>query len=148
MKNKTLATWLAFIGGPWGLHRFYLRGKKDWLAWLLTIPTTLGLYGMERAQRIGFEDPWCWMLIPLLGLTITTSSLTAIIYGLMNCAKWNRDFNPSTPLDNASGDTNWLTIGAVVLALFIGATVLLSSLAYSLHHFFEYQIVAGSKKSL
>ena len=24
MKNKTLATWLTFLGGPLGLHRFYL----------------------------------------------------------------------------------------------------------------------------
>ncbi|MFO1212089.1 MAG: NINE protein, partial [Paenacidovorax caeni] len=24
MKSKTLATWLAFLGGPLGLHRFYL----------------------------------------------------------------------------------------------------------------------------
>ena len=31
MKNKTLATWLAFVGGPLGLHRFYLKGLGDWL---------------------------------------------------------------------------------------------------------------------
>ncbi|MBP8224666.1 MAG: NINE protein, partial [Acidovorax sp.] len=24
MKNKTVAAWLAFVGGPLGLHRFYL----------------------------------------------------------------------------------------------------------------------------
>ena len=29
MKNKTLATWLTFFGGPLGLHRFYLRGFGD-----------------------------------------------------------------------------------------------------------------------
>ena len=29
MKNKTLATWLAFLGGPLGLHRFYLHGFGD-----------------------------------------------------------------------------------------------------------------------
>ena len=25
-KNKTVAAWLAFLGGPLGLHRFYLYG--------------------------------------------------------------------------------------------------------------------------
>ena len=37
-KNKTLATWLSFLGGPLGLHRFYLHGLGDWLGWLLPIP--------------------------------------------------------------------------------------------------------------
>ena len=42
MKNKTLAAWLAFLGGALGLHRFYLRGLGDTLGWLLPIPTALG----------------------------------------------------------------------------------------------------------
>ena len=31
MKNKTLAAWLTFLGGPLGLHRFYLHGPTDLL---------------------------------------------------------------------------------------------------------------------
>jgi TM2 domain-containing membrane protein YozV len=42
MKNKTVAAWLAFLGGPLGLHRFYLHGLGDMLGWLLPIPTALG----------------------------------------------------------------------------------------------------------
>jgi hypothetical protein len=42
MKNKTLAAWLAFLGGPLGLHRFYLHGLGDPWGWLLPIPTALG----------------------------------------------------------------------------------------------------------
>lgn len=53
MKNKTFAAWLAFIGGPLGLHRFYLHGLGDWLGWLLPIPTALGWYGIERVQQLG-----------------------------------------------------------------------------------------------
>ncbi|RYF61957.1 MAG: NINE protein, partial [Comamonadaceae bacterium] len=45
MKNKSVAAWLAFVGGPLGLHRFYLHGLGDWLGWLLPIPTALGVYG-------------------------------------------------------------------------------------------------------
>ena len=52
MKNKTIAAWLAFVGGPLGLHRFYLKGPGDMLGWLLPIPTALGLYGIERAGRL------------------------------------------------------------------------------------------------
>ena len=28
MRSKTLATWVAVLGGFFGLHRFYLRGLK------------------------------------------------------------------------------------------------------------------------
>ena len=33
LKNKTLAAWLAFIGGQLGLHRLYLYGLSDLWAW-------------------------------------------------------------------------------------------------------------------
>ena len=56
MKNKTLAAWLAFLGGPLGIHRFYLHGLGDWLGWLLPIPTALGLYGIRRARELGLDD--------------------------------------------------------------------------------------------
>ena len=38
-KNKTVATWLALLGGPLGLHRFYLHGLGDNLS--------------RRAQAVG-----------------------------------------------------------------------------------------------
>jgi TM2 domain-containing membrane protein YozV len=41
-KNKTLAVWLALLGGVLGLHRFYLRGLGDWVGWLHPIPAALG----------------------------------------------------------------------------------------------------------
>ena len=74
-KNKTLATWLTFLGGPLGLHRFYLKGFGDLLGWLLPIPTALGLYGIERVQQLGQDDHWSWLLIPLLGFTIAGCAL-------------------------------------------------------------------------
>ena len=79
MKNKTLAAWLAFLGGPLGLHRFYLHGLRDLWGWLLPIPTALGLYGIERVQKVGQDDVLSWWLIPLLGFTIAGCGLTAIV---------------------------------------------------------------------
>lgn len=140
MKNKTLAAWLAFLGGPFGLHRFYLYGTSDMLAWLLPIPTALGLYGLERAQRYGFDDPLSWVLIPLLGFTISGCALTAIVYALTATEKWNARFNPTASADAAAGQTQWVTVGAVVLSLLIGATVLMSSIVFSFQHYFEFQI--------
>ena len=147
MKNKTFAAWLAFLGGPLGLHRFYLHGPADLLGWALPIPTALGVYGMERVVKYGVDDQWSWVLIPLLGFTIAGCALTAIVYGLMAREKWNARFNRTAAEDAAPGGTNWFTILAVALSLLIGTTVLMASIAFSFQRYFEYQVEEGRKIS-
>lgn len=147
MKNKTLAAWLAFLCGPFGIHRFYLHGLGDTLGWLLPIPTALGIYGIERARMFGLDDGLSWLLIPLVGFTIAGCALTAIVYGLMTPEKWNARFNRDAPLDAAPGQTGWITIGAVVLALLFGTTVLMSSIVFSFQRYFEHQVEEGRKIS-
>lgn len=147
MKNKTLAAWLAFLGGPLGLHRFYLFGWGDLLGWLLPLPTALGIYGLERVQQFGVDDLWSWWLIPLLGFTVAACALNAIVYALMSAEQWNQRFNPGAAAEAAPGQTRWLTIGAVVLALLVGTTVLMSSIVFSFQRYFEYQIEQARKIS-
>ena len=147
LKNKTLAAWLTFVGGPLGLHRFYLRGLNDTLGWLLPIPTALGLYGIERVLQNGVDDKPSWVLIPLLGFTFAGCALNAIVYGLMSPEQWNARFNPQAPADAPSGNTGWLTIGAVASALLIGTTVLMSTFAFSFQRYFEYQVEEARKIS-
>lgn len=147
MKNKTLAAWLAFLGGPLGLHRFYLKGLGDTLGWALPIPTALGLYGVQRVQQFGLDDPWSWVLLPLLGFTAAGCALTAIVYGLMAPEKWNARFNPGAPAEAPAGASSWLTVTAVALALLVGTTVLMSSIVFSFQRYFEYQIEEGRKIS-
>jgi hypothetical protein len=147
LKNKTLAAWLAFLGGPLGLHRFYLRGLNDTLGWLLPIPTALGLYGIERVLQHGVDDKPSWVLIPLLGFTFAGCALNAIVYGLMSPDKWNARFNPQAPADAPAGHTGWLTIGAIASALLVGTTVLMSTFAFSFQRYFEYQIEEARKIS-
>jgi hypothetical protein len=147
MKNKTFAAWLAFVGGPLGLHRFYLKGLGDLLGWALPIPTALGLYGIQRVQQFGQDDRWSWVLIPLLGFTIAGCALNAIVYGLMTREKWNTRFNARAAQDAASGGTSWFTIAAVVLSLLVGTTALMASIAFSFQHYFEYQVEEGRKIS-
>ena len=56
---------------------------------------------------------------------------------------WNACFN-GTPADASeqpeAGQSNWLTILAVVAALLVGTTSLMGSLAYSFQRYFEWQI--------
>ncbi len=146
-KNKTLAAWLAFLGGPLGLHRFYLYGLWDVIGWLLPIPTALGFYGIQRVQQLGQDDKLSWLLVPLLGFTIAACALTAIIYALSTPEKWNAKFNPSLDAEATPGQTHWLTVGAMVFSLMIGAAVLMASIVFSFQRYFEYQIEAARQIS-
>ena len=147
MKNKTLAAWFCLLGGPLGLHRFYLFGLSDLLGWMLPIPTALGLYGLERIKQFGLNDRVSWALVPLLGFTIAGCALMAIVYGLKTPEKWNTRFNPKLEAEAAAGRTNWFTIGAVVLSLAVGATALIASFAVSFQGYFDYQITEAKKLS-
>ncbi len=142
-KNKTLAAWLAFMGGPLGLHRFYLHGIFDWVGWLLPIPTALGFYGIQRVQQFGQDDQLSWLLIPLLGFTIAACALTAIVYALSTPEKWNGKFNPTIDAEAAPGQTHWGTVAAIVVSLMIGAAVLMASIAFSFQRYFDHQIEAS-----
>ena len=136
LRSKTLATWLALLGGVFGLHRFYLYGKADVLGWLLPVPTLLGLYGVQRAREIGLDDQWSWALIPLLGLVLAGTMLSAIVYGLTSDEKWHARYNPQASTEERSG---WLAIIGVLLALSLGATTLMATIAFSAQRYFEFQ---------
>jgi hypothetical protein len=142
-KSKTLATWIALIGGSLGLHRFYLHGWRDIVGWLHPLPTLVGLYGIERVQQFGQDDKLSWALIPILGFMVAGSMLTAIVYGLMDDEKWDRRFNA----DGAPTHSGWSAVIGVILALMLGAGVLMATIAFSGQRFFEYQIEEARKIS-
>ena len=143
-KNKTLAAWLAFIGGQLGLHRLYLYGWRDLWAWAHPVVAALGWWGVERVRMYGQDDHLAWVLIPLLGFTLAGTALTGIYYGLMAPEKWNALHNPAAP-DAVAGNTNWLTIGAVVFALLFGTIALMSSIAVQLPALFRIPGRRGEK---
>ena len=139
MKNKTLAVWLTLVTGPVGLHRIYLLRRFDGISCLQLVTTVVGAYGVLRARELGVDDHLSWLLAPLLGLSVAASSLAAIVYGLMDTEKWNLRFNPDSPQDDAAGASGWLTVGGLVIALLMGATLLLSSISVGFQRYFEYQ---------
>lgn len=142
-KSKTLATWIALVGGGLGLHRFYLYGPRDAWGWLWWLPTLVGAYGVERVLKYGQDDQVAWVLVPLLGMALASSMLAAIVYGLMPDDKWNARFNPQGREHKAG----WGVVFALVLSLLVGSTVLMSTIAFSGQRYFEYQIEEGRKIS-
>jgi hypothetical protein len=146
-KNKTLATWLAFTVGQLGIHRLYLHGWRDRLAWLHPVVAALGWWGVQRVRLYGQDDQLAWALVPLLGFTLAATALTAIYYGLMAPEKWNARYNPAAAPDSACGHTNWITMAAVILALLFGTIALMASMVFSFQRYFEYQVEEARKIS-
>ena len=74
-RNKTVATWLTFLGGPLGLHRFYLRGFGDLLGWMLlgSIPAIIA--GTHLSSRMPDD-----VIRPILGVTLAALSVKFVFY--------------------------------------------------------------------
>jgi hypothetical protein len=142
-KSKALATWIAIVGGGLGLHRFYLHGLRDIAGWLFPLPTLLGLYGIRRVQQFGQDDQLSWVLIPLLGAALACAMLMAIIYALMPDERWNARFNAA----GAASHSGWPTVLGAVVALLLGAGVLMATIAFSGQRYFEYQVEEARKIS-
>jgi len=142
-KSKTLAAWIALVGGGLGLHRFYLYGLRDVWGWLWWLPTLVGAYGVRRVQTLGQDDQLAWLLVPLLGFALASAMLAAIVYGVTPDEKWNERFNPG----GRTHQTGWGVVFALVLSLLLGATVLMSTIAFSGQRYFEYQVEEGRKIS-
>lgn len=147
MKSKTLAAWLAFLFGIFGVHRFYLRGIKDPWGWVHVPFALAGIVGLMRYQNLGQNDLWAWILMPVFGGVLGAACLTAIVYGLMTREKWNAWANPGAPEDAIHGRTTWWTFMAIALSLMIGAAATLSSFALSFKAYFQNQVEAGRRIS-
>ena len=133
VRSKTAATWLALVLGGIGAHRFYLRGRKDVWAWLHAVPTLIGLYGLRRMVVLGQDDKLAWILVPPLGLVLAGTMLVAIVYGLTPDEKWNARWNQG----RAAPASGWLAVLGVIAALAVGATVLMSTVAFVGQRIFE-----------
>jgi hypothetical protein len=138
-KSKTLATWLALLGGAFGAHRFYLHGVRDVWAWLHPWPTLAGLHGVHRVQALGQDDRLSWLLLPLLGLMVAQACLCAIVYGLTPDATWAE--RRKQPLQG----TRWGPVLGVIAALMVGATALMATVAFTGQRYFEWQAEAAQK---
>ena len=151
--SKTLATWIAVIGGSIGLHHFYLGGLRNWVGWLYPIPTAVGLVGAFRMRDLGVDDRLSWALIPWLGLTISAGMLCAIVIGLTSDARWARLHagDPTRPVVQATREeddespppgmvaTGWAPVLGVIVALMLGGGVLMGTIAFTVEKVFDAQ---------
>jgi len=97
-----------------------------------------------RLRNLGQDDRLAWILIPVLGLTISATMLTAIVYALTPDAKWDARYNPGQP----GMTTGWGPVLAAIAALMVGGAVLMGSAAYGGQKFFEWQLQPADAPSL
>lgn len=142
-RSKTIAAWLALLAGALGLHRMYLRGLHDPLAWLHVVPTGAGLLGVVRMASLGQDDRLAWLLIPLLGLMISQAMLHAIVYALTPDEAWDARHNPGHPVT----PTRWAPVLAAIAALMIGGAVLMGTLTFAIQRFFEWQMQSAEGRT-
>ncbi|HET9643338.1 MAG TPA: hypothetical protein VFP68_08280 [Burkholderiaceae bacterium] len=135
-RSKSLATWIALVGGSLGLHRFYMNGWRDRWGWAHPLPTLMGWYGARRLLDFGQDDRLSWLLIPLLGLMLAQSMLVAIIYGLTPDERWDSLYNPGAPVHR----TRWAPVLGAIAGLMVGAGVLMATIAFGSQRFFEWQV--------
>lgn len=140
-RSKTACTWIALLGGALGLHRFYLHGPRDVLAWLYPLPTLVGLFGVARMRTLGQDDHLAWLLIPVLGVMLSLAMLAAIVYGLTPDETWDARHNPGRPVHR----TAWGPVLGVMLALLAGGVVLMGTVAFGGQKFFEWQLEGSAR---
>ena len=132
-RSQAIATWLALVGGSLGLHRFYLYGARDPGAWLHPLPTLIGAYGFWRMNQFGIDDARGSTLVPLLGVMLAATMLQAIVYGLMNEERWARRWRAGVP----DAPRGWPTLVAVGLALAVGVSIAVATIAFTAQRYFE-----------
>jgi len=130
-RSRAAATWLALLAGSLGAHRFYLRGRRDLVAWLHPLPTLAGAYGFWRMREFGVDDRLGAFLVPLLGATLAASMLAAILLGLTSEERWAARHGPTGAVPA------WPTVAAVIIALALGATVAMATIAFTAQRYFE-----------
>ncbi len=137
-RSKTVAAWLALLLGTLGAHRFYLHGWHDRLGWLHLPPTLAGLYGVLRMRELGQDDQLAWLLVPLLGVSISVAMVSSIVHALTSDEKWDARHNPG----HAVVATGWGPVLAAIAGLMVGGAVLTGTIAFSGQKFFEWQLEA------
>ena len=115
------------------------------LIMLLTPPFTNSKHdpGYIQGYLPGVRENGAQYTHAALWVALATAMLMAILYGLTPDDKWNARFNPQRP----AASSGWAAIIGVVLALLIGAGVLMATIAFSGQRYFEYQIEEARKIS-
>ena len=89
---------------------------------------------MSNDRRERSKPVATWLAVPgrsLLGAMVAVGMLAAIVYGLTPAERWRVRFG------EPGAGTGWATVIGVVVALAVGATATMATIAYTAQRYFE-----------
>ena len=113
-RNKTITTFLAALFGGIGMHRFYLHGRSDWLAWLRV--ASLPLSGLAILMVNNMQPLFVGLLFIF---SILAGFIEALVIGLTPDTKWDAQHNQDS---GQQSESHWIL--AVILVLTLGAATM------------------------
>ncbi len=128
-KSKILALLLAIFLGGAGAHRFYLYGKRDFLAWNYLLALLLFIGAVIVAQG---PHSWTISVLALFPISIYIGLVEALVIGLTPDEKWDARFNPHS---GQSTRSRWPVAVLLVLTFAIGITAFLVSISRAIDLF-------------
>jgi hypothetical protein len=143
-KSKLLVCLLSLFLPGTGLHWLYLKGKNCPWFYLQFIALALGIWGWVELAQTEKASILGWCAVACGHISLMTSWLCTIVFGLRLDDRFDAQFNSQVLKKNASG---WLVILCVVIALLIGAFVLMSGLAIAFEQYFMSQVEAAKSIS-
>jgi TM2 domain-containing membrane protein YozV len=143
-RSKTITAALALFFGSIGAHRFYLYGWRDKFGWAHIAGLLLGAGGYALLAATDRASIAGWFLVVPGAASLLAAFLSAIVYGLRPDEKWDAQFNADNDQQSESG---WTVIFVVIIALFVGALLLMAGLALTFQTYFESQVEAAKTLS-
>ena len=84
-------------------------------------------------REFGVDDARGSLLVPFLGVMLATTMLQAIVYGLTSDERWAERYGAAS----AALQRGWLTYAGVVVALAVGTSVTVATIAFTAQRYFE-----------
>ena len=143
-KSKLVVCLLSLFLPGTGLHWLYLKGKSSPWFYLQLIALLVGVWGWFELAHTEKESLLGWFAVALGHISLLTSWLCTLVYGLRLDERFDAQFNSGSSQKNHSG---WLIIICMIIALMVGAFVLMSGLAIAFEQYFISQVEAAKEIS-
>jgi len=132
-RHKALAALLASLAGALGAHQLYLGLRLWWLPLAVTLVALSLIFGVETWYQ---TPPFFVLMVPVIA-----GFIHALVIALMPDERFDERFNAGQSRRNRSG---WDAVLVAVATLFVGAIVLMTTIALLTQTYFEYALRVSS----
>ena len=128
-RHKAFAALIASVAGALGLNRLYLGQSLWWLPLAVTLAALPLIIGEPNWYQ---TPPFFVLMVPVIA-----GFIQALFIALMPDERFDARFNATHARRNRSG---WDAVLVAVASLFVGAIVLMTTIALLTQTYFEYAL--------